>query len=123
MVKVDGQNGIYKNKNSRLGSPADGKFGLSKTHVELVRQKYKKSGKSVVQKSYFDAEIKRNPIIAIYSVVPYDSEEENKALTDYPVPVISVGIPDLGVGKSTFVNYTVNKTYQTANEIEVQEYD
>lgn len=123
MVKVDGHIGIYKNKNSRLGSPSDGKFGLTRKQVNSVRKKYKENVKSIVQKSYFDANIKRNPIIAIYSVVPYDSDEENKPLTDYPIPFISVGIPDLGTGKSKFVNYTVNKIYQTANEIEVEEYD
>lgn len=118
MIKLKEQEGIYRNLNSRLGSPTDGKFGLNEEQYKIVLDRNKKN--TIPQKNYFDSELNRRPIILIYSVIPYDSESE-LPLTNYPIPFISVGIPDLGIEKSTFVNYTVNKIYQTESFIEVEE--
>lgn len=112
--------GIYLNSKSRLGSPSDGRLGLTKKQYQLVKTKFKKSDK-ISQKSYFDVEINHKPIIYIYSVVPNDHNK--KELVEDNIPLISIGIPDLGYGKSKYVNYVVNRIFAGRNDegIEVED--
>ena len=56
-----------------------------------------------------DAVVKRKPLLAIYSVQP---KEANNDLSKYLIPLISLGIPELGPKESKYVNYTINKVYQ-----------
>lgn len=119
MIKVGNQEGIYKNSNSRLGSPSDGRLGLDDEQYDQFNKKYKdiKTDKTVSQKFYFDYELNRKPIIVIYSVVPQERDE--KELYSEYIPMLSIGIPDLGTGRSEVVEYTVNKIYQDLDTIEV----
>lgn len=119
MIKVGNQEGIYKNSNSRLGSPSDGRLGLNDEQYDQFNKKYKdiKTDKTVSQKFYFDYELNRKPIIVIYSVVPQERDE--KELYSEYIPMLSIGIPDLGTGRSEVVEYTVNKIYQDLDTIEV----
>lgn len=116
------EDGIVKRDNSRLGSPNDGRFGLSDSEIELVKSWHAK-GKTIPQIEYFDERLKRKPLLAVYSVKPYTEEEssikENINKITQPISLLSIGIPDLG-GKSKYVNYTVNKIYQD-KEIEREE--
>lgn len=110
--------GIYKNGNSRLGSPSDGAYGLSET--QLLQVKNNSNGKGTIsQREYFDQSINHKPIILIYSVIPKIDEKE-QILPD-PIPMISLGIPDLGIGKSKPVEYKVNKIYLDLEEPETEE--
>lgn len=118
MLKAKGVTGIYKSMNSRLGSPSDGLYGLSDDQAALAKKLYKGKGKNIPQKNYFDLELKRKPVIVIYAVEPHDSESNDK-LTEQVIPMLSIGIPDLGIGKSHRVNYKVNIKYQEFEEVEV----
>ncbi|TLQ06958.1 hypothetical protein FEZ48_08115 [Marinilactibacillus psychrotolerans] len=118
MIKAKGIQGIYKSKNSRLGSPTDGAFGLSKVQYDNVKS-YNRNKGTIPQKNYFDESLNRKPIIIIYAIEPYDSGTKN-VLTDQVIPMISIGIPDLGKGRSHRVDYVVNKLYQEVKEIEVE---
>lgn len=113
---LDIEEGIYKTSNSRLGSPTDGRIGL--TQDQIIRAENLKSEGSVSQKAYFDIEVNRKPIILVYSIVP-KNEEVN---IEFPIPLLSLGIPDLGRGKSNPINYMVNKIYAAGLEgIETEE--
>lgn len=116
--------GIVKNKNSRLGSPTDGKYGIDEEKVEKVVSLFN-SNKTIPQKEYFIKDIQRNPLILIYSVFPkLDGETEYSDLVNelvQPIPLLSIGIPEFNNGKSRYVEYTVNKVYQDLEEIEVEE--
>ncbi|MGL2003381.1 Z1 domain-containing protein [Enterococcus faecalis] len=110
------EDGIVKRDNSRLGSPNDGRFGLSNPEIELVKSWHKRAPeKTISQIEYFDERLKRKPLLAVYSVIPHTEEEssikENIDKITKPISLLSIGIPDLG-GNSKFVNYTVNKIYQ-----------
>lgn len=111
---------IYRNKRSRLGSPTDGEFGLTREQIALVKEQIKMSDikKNPSSKDYFVKEINRKPIISIYSVVPESVGGET--LSDKPIVLLSVGIPDLGRGKTKYVNYTVNKIYQEINQDDME---
>ena len=114
--EIDEIEGIYKNSNSRLGSPTDGKIGLTDYQVEIVKRNHPNSD-TISQKEYFDQSISRKPILLIYSVVG-----KNETLINMkPISLLSVGIPDLGIGKSKNVDYTVNKIYVELDELEIEE--
>lgn len=119
LIKAKGVTGIYKSKNSRLGSPTDGMYGLNKDQLMLVNN-YKIKEGTVPQKNYFDFRLNRKPIILIYSVEPYETDSKN-ILTKQVIPMLSLGIPDLGIGKSQRVNYKVNINYRELEEIEVED--
>lgn len=110
---------IYKNGNSRLGSPSDGKYGLNVEQLEKIKKDTKDSNKTISQKEYFDKKVGHRPIILIYSVIPKIDEKEK--LDTEPVPMISIGIPDLGKDKSTPVQYKVNQVYLDLEELEVED--
>lgn len=116
VLNVSNHKGIYKTSRSRLGSPTDGKYGLSLKQVEEIRGD--RSG-TISQKEYFDSKVDRKPIILVYSVIPKDIENITITLRE-PVVLISIGIPDLGYGKSTYIDYTVNKIYQDLEESELE---
>lgn len=100
--------GVYKNGNSRLGSPTDGRYGLSVAQLEKFKGSISKKG-TISQKEYFDQIVEHRPIVLVYSVIPKIDGVERIDLE--PIPMISLGIPDLGTGKSKKVQYKVNKIY------------
>lgn len=106
MIPSEERKGLYLSTRSRLGSPSDGRMGLNKDQHDIVKALYKST---IPQKNYFDAVVKRKPLLAIYSVQP---KEANNDLSKYLIPLISLGIPELGPKESKYVNYTINKVYQ-----------
>jgi hypothetical protein len=107
--------GIVKNVKSRVASPGEGRIGLDPSQLKKVNSWFPK-GTRIPQKDYFDNRLQRKPIILIYSVfpktedgIPFQSEIES---LEKPIPLLSIGIPELGIGRSKYVNYTVNKIYQ-----------
>lgn len=114
--KINNSNGIYQNMRSRLGSPRDGRIGLTIEQLEIIKNA-NISNKTIPQKNYFSSVIRRKPLMYIYSVMPIDSVTK-EGLTDYLIPLITLGIPDLGRGKSKVVQYKVNKIYQLSEEFE-----
>lgn len=119
MIAAKEVEGVYLSTRSRLGSPTDGRMGLNKEQLKIVTKKYE-SLTTIPQRNYFDAEVNRKPLLAIYSVEPRDSQHKN-SLVDKLVPLISLGIPELGEKESKYVNYTVNKVYQMKEEMEMEE--
>lgn len=111
---------IFKVNHARLGTPADGRYGLSENQVELVKSLHR-GNKSISQTEYFGNDLKRKPILLIYSLIPYDSENPNKSLIDRPIPLISIGIPEFEFGKSNIYNYTVNQIYRDFEELEMED--
>ncbi|MGT2958163.1 endonuclease [Streptococcus bovimastitidis] len=81
--------------NSRLGSPTDGKFGLSKEQVENAKEK-----KFNQQKQYFSefSQDERNPLIVLYPLTlnPKDDEDSKKFASENEGETfwaISLGVP------------------------------
>lgn len=110
--------GIYKNGNSRLGSPTDGAYGLNRAQLDSLKQR-NKNKKTISQKEYFDQSTDHRPILLIYSVIPkIDGITFSKV---EPIPMISLGIPDLGIGKSKHVQYEVNSIYLDSENVEVSD--
>lgn len=111
--------GIVKNNRSRLASSGDGHFGLSKEQLNIIKEiqlEYKP--KSIPQKEYFRSALHRKPVILIFSVLPKitdNKELEEKTKNMQPVPLLSIGIPELDGKKTRYINYTVNKIYQAEN--------
>lgn len=110
--------GIYKNGNSRLGSPTDGRYGLSSSQFENFKINFIKKG-TISQREYFDQSVGHRPIILVYSVIPKIDGVKKTDLE--PIPMISIGIPDLGTGKSNPVQYKVNKVYLDLDELEMED--
>lgn len=116
LKEVNNSEGIYKNTNARLGSPSDGRIGLNENQIDIVKRNHP-NAKTISQKEYFDISVNRKPLLLVYSVVPKNDEISNVD----PIPLISIGVPDLGIGKSRYVDYTVNKIYIELEEIEMGE--
>lgn len=114
------RNDLYHLTRSRLGSPTDGMFGLSNYDVELVKQNHKEisKAKTISQKEYFSLEINRNPILVIYSILPRVEEEY---ITDYSIPLISLGVPELEINRTQYIEYKVNQMYLDLEYIEIEE--
>lgn len=115
----------YKTGSSRLGGPADGRYGLSKDQLDLVNKLHAQYGSSntIAQKTYFIGELNRKPLLNIYPLhLKFNSESSNdeKEIKEI-IPLISVGIPHLGYNKSNSVEYKVNQIYQDLEEIETME--
>ncbi|OUL10047.1 hypothetical protein B0533_01390 [Sedimentibacter sp. SX930] len=119
MIAAKDLEGVYKNSNSRLGSPTDGRYGLNESQFEKVKSTYGGKGETIAQKKYFESEFKHKPIIIVYSVVPIDGD--NRTISSEYIPLLSLGIPELGFGKSRYVDYRVNKVYQDIEDLEVEE--
>lgn len=120
LVEANNLNGVYKTKNSRLGSPTDGAIGLTDEQADMVKKEITLedgTSKTIPQRNYFDRRLNRKPILLIYSVVAR-SDESQKLSSDVYYPMITLGIPDLGKGKSKAVTYKVNKTYKEITNIE-----
>lgn len=120
--------GTVKNNKSRLASPGDGKYGLNeeqrKIEKKIKAEFYKE--KSFPQKEYFRSEFNRKPVILVYSVIPIFNREdiiETNLLETVekikPIPLLSVGIPELDEKTTKYVNYTVNRIYQN-DDVEVE---
>jgi len=110
---------LYKINRSRLGNPSDGRYGLDQDQVEKVKTHFSYEGKSLSQKNYLWSDLKRKPLLLVYSITP--KESKGNYLGSEPITLLSISIPDLGFGKSKVVDYTVNKIYQDLEEIEVEE--
>lgn len=119
MVKVKDLDNVYKNTNSRLGSPSDGRFGLTASQLERVKLKYKDSGKTITQRKYLDAEFNHKPVLLIYSVFPAVNNYGEKF--DEFFPLLSISIPEIDREKSSPVIYTVNRIYQELEDVELEE--
>lgn len=115
-TSVNDDSGIVKNNKSRLASPNDGRLGLSSEKLNLLKSltpEYKSS--SLPQKEYFRQELQRKPVILVLSVIPKIPEDEEfskKIEGNPPIPLLSVGIPELDEKKTKYMDYTVNKIYQ-----------
>lgn len=116
LVRVSG-------KNRRVGTPNDGRFGLTKTQADYVKNNPRPGTKSVSQKAYFSL-INRNPLLCIYcmqcelktdnNASKKEIDKANKVIdfsTKTPVIALGIGIPNLG-GRETFVKYALNKIEQ-----------
>ena len=119
MIEVKDLDDVYKNTNSRLGSPSDGRFGLSVSQLERVKIKHSDPGKTISQKKYLDAEFNHKPVLLIYSVVPL-IEDIDIQIEEY-FPLLSISIPELDRKKSSPVVYTVNRIYQDLTDVDLEE--
>lgn len=110
----------YKNSGSRLGSPSDGRYGLTAEKVEAVKKIHKEidDEKSISQKEYFMKYVDRKPILIIYNIVP--TYNEQTIISSY-LPLISVGIPELDIKQAKYIEYRVNKIYQEIDNPENEE--
>lgn len=111
---------LYRLNSSRLGSPSDGRIGMSKIDLKNIKTKHK--DKTISQKEYFSKEYTRNPLLLIYSIVPYEEDaigDEKEVRTKTPIPMITIGIPEVENGNSEAVMYTINRLYK--DDIEVME--
>jgi len=110
-------------KNRRVGTPADGRFGLTKVEADIIKNNPRLGTKSVSQKSYF-ATINRRPLLCIYCIqcelkndksISEKRLEKAKSIVDFseqiPIVALSIGIPNLGK-RETLVKYALNKIEQ-----------
>jgi hypothetical protein len=111
---------IYTVNHARLGTPEDGRYGLNENQIGLAKSLHE-GNKSISQTEYFGNDLKRKPLLLIYSLVPYDSENPSKPLKNRPIPLISIGVPEFEFGETKYVNYTVNKIYQEIEELEIED--
>lgn len=103
---------------NRIGSPGDGKLGLSSEQLKIHKPK--------TQKEYFK-NIERNPLLIIYMVELKECKPINKdeqiveKLKDLyesrkePLIGFSIGIPKLNHAESKYITYTTNKIHQILN--------
>lgn len=120
LVMSKEMDGIYKLGNSRLGSPSDGKYGLSSEMLKKVKDMYQKSETTISQKKYFEKEFNHKPVILVYSILPFIHEDRDPIVAEY-IPLLSVGIPEIGSDKSIPVTYTVNTIYKDIENMELEE--
>lgn len=98
----------------RLGTSADGQFGLTDEQLEMI--KVRSSKKNIPQKDYF-INVNRNPLLTIYAVelknaVGDMSEESIKvqnACKDEIVMGFGVGFPTLSDQETKYARYILNK--------------
>lgn len=115
LVRVSG-------KKRRVGTPADGRFGLIKADADYIKASLLPRTNSVSQKAYFSS-VKRNPLLCIYCM-ECESTNENigekglakaKRVSDFskkvPIIAVSIGIPNLGK-EETLVKYALNRIEQ-----------
>ena len=101
----------------RLGSQADGQFGLTEEQIALVKEKAKENGlKTPSQRAYF-SNVKRNPLLMIYFVelkTP-DGITDPAKLAEFnqyagkTVVGFGIGIPSLSDQETKYARYILNK--------------
>lgn len=101
----------------RLGSQADGQFGLTEEQIISVKEKAKENGlKNPSQRAYF-SNVKRNPLLLIYFIElktpdgitdPAKLEEFNK-YAGKTVVGFGIGIPALSDQETKYARYILNK--------------
>ena len=101
----------------RLGTQADGQFGLTEEQITSVKEKAKENGlKTPTQRAYF-SNVKRNPLLMIYFVElkipdgitePAKLEEFNK-YAGKTVVGFGIGIPSLSDQETKYARYILNK--------------
>lgn len=120
LIRVSGER-------TRVGTPSDAKYGLSKEENDSIKPREGKE--NVSQIDYFGINIKRNPLLCIYFIKPKHKElskgeitrrgcknvEKTMKVIEYTkvksLVAISIGIPYLGTdGK--LVKYALNKIAQ-----------
>lgn len=115
----------------RLGTSADGAFGLSKDKVGIVRKRASDAGRvNPAQREYF-TNIERNPLLVIYPVQLKDSAENTDASREAAAPYrgkvvmgFGIGIPSLSDQETKYAKYVLNKiAIQQIFEGEVDEWD
>lgn len=98
----------------RLGTSADGQFGLSEEQLSLIKKRLTK--KNLSQKDYFN-NVNRNPLLTIYAVqlgefVGEKTGENLKIVNKFKNNVIfgfGVGIPTLSDQETKYARYVLNK--------------
>lgn len=95
----------------RLGTSADGKFGLAEAQIKLVE----KRKENVSQKEYF-VNINRHPLLTIYFVDLKDFKGESDLeesirdnFSNIPLVGIGIGIPNLSNSETKYAKYVINK--------------
>ena len=119
----------------RLGTTADGQFGLDKDKIDSVKAQAKERGKAPAQKDYF-RNIERNPLLVIYVIELKDFDPSTKEAADLKdrkaakaffgktVIGFSVGIPSLSDNETKYARYMLNKiAIQQMFEGEVDDWD
>lgn len=105
----------YRINKSRLGNPEDGKYGLS---LEQIKKIPKPFANKTTQKKYLLSELNRNPLLIVYAISP--KLHQTKTILDTePIILLSLSIPDLGIGKSESIEYVVNNVYQDIEILEI----
>lgn len=113
----------------RLGTSADGQFGLTDEQLEIIKKRSTK--KNIPQKNYF-INVDRNPLLTIYTVELKDavgdmSEESIKvqnACKDEIIMGFGVGIPTLSNQETKYARYILNKiAIQQIFEGEMDDWD
>ena len=129
-VAIDGSKRVYDlhpknekknirlNKSStRIASPTDAAFGLTKEQVEDVKLDFFKTAaegaKTIPSDNYFGEVVKgRKPLLMIYFV---DLGEKVEGVSDFsgnPLIGFAIGIPHLTDQKTKYIRYQTNTIYQ-----------
>lgn len=98
----------------RLGTSADGQFGLTDKQLEMITERSSK--KNIPQKDYF-INVDRNPLLTIYAVelkdavgdMSAESIKVQNACKDEIVMGFGVGIPTLSDQETKYARYILNK--------------
>jgi len=93
---------------------------LSSEMLKKVKDMYQKSETTISQKKYFEKEFNHKPVILVYSILPFIHEDRDPIVAEY-IPLLSVGIPEIGSDKSIPVTYTVNTIYKDIENMELEE--
>ncbi|MBR6536089.1 MAG: Z1 domain-containing protein [Lachnospiraceae bacterium] len=98
----------------RLGTSADGQFGLTDKQLEIINERSSK--KNIPQKDYF-INVDRNPLLTIYAVELKDADGDmsaesikiQNACKDEVIMGFGVGIPTLSDQETKYARYILNK--------------
>ena len=107
---------IYRLNKSRLGNPDDGKYGLSREQIDKISTHF---GDKNAQKKYLWSELNRKPLLMVYAISPKVHQTNTLIDTD-PILLLSLSIPDLGIGQSKSIEYIVNNVYQDIESLETE---
>lgn len=106
MVQLDDELSILKVTKSRIGSPNDGRLGMTPHNFRQFNEDYKNNEKSLPQKAYLAKKYCHKPTILIYHLIPTDVDIE---LLEQPFIALAIEIPELDGGESKKQAYIYNE--------------